>query len=75
MQSTAVKTKFIIESRGLKQKYVAEKAGFTPADFNNLLCGRKLFKADYVIPICNALGVTPNELFEPDSNPKETKTA
>lgn len=53
----------IIENKCLKMNYVAQKAGFTPQEFSNLLCGRNTFKADYVEPICKALEVTPNDLY------------
>ena len=52
-----------IEAKGLKQCVVAERAGFTPQEFSNILCGRKTFRTEYVAPVCNALGITPNELF------------
>lgn len=55
--------KSIIKSNGLKQKYVAEKAGLTPQDFSDILNGRKRFEINYVVNICNTLGITPNELF------------
>lgn len=53
----------IIKDKGYKQCVVAEKAGFSPQDFSNILCGRKVFKVEYVEPICIALEVTPNDLF------------
>lgn len=53
----------IIKSNGLKQNFVAQKAGFTPQEFSNILCGRQKFQTEYVIPICNALGITANDLF------------
>lgn len=53
----------IISEKGLKQSYVAEKAGFTKQEFSNILCGRKAFKTEYVKPICSALNILPNELF------------
>lgn len=62
-QTTAKKLDSIIKEKGYKQCAIAKKAGFTPKDFNNILCGRKLFKTDYVVPICDALGITPNDLF------------
>ena len=61
---TAAMVKSIIEQKGYKQNAIARKAGFTPQEFNNLLCGRKTFKADYVEPICKALEVTPNDLYQ-----------
>lgn len=66
--------KKIIEDRGLKQSYVAQKIGLHPKTFNALLNGRKTFDVVYVVPICKALGITPNQLlgFEPlESDTKE----
>ncbi len=55
--------KAIIKRNGLKQKYVAEKAGFTKNEFSNILNGRKMFRTEYVNFICNVLGIQPNDLF------------
>lgn len=59
----AENTRRIIEERGLKQKAVAEKAGYTEQQFSNLLCGRKTIETDDVIKITKALGVLPNVLY------------
>lgn len=53
----------LIQEKGYKQYIIAEKAGFKDKEFSALLNGRKTFKAEYVNPICYALGVTPNVLF------------
>lgn len=53
-----------IAEKGLKQSYVAKKAGFTPQEFNNILCGRKKLNVEYIMPICNALSITANDLFK-----------
>lgn len=53
----------IIESKGLKQCVVADKAGFTTQAFNAMLNGRKLIRPNAIPAIAQALGVTPNELF------------
>ncbi len=53
----------IIEAKHMKQSSLAIAAGYTPKSFNDLLRSRRCFKADDVMPICNALGITPNELF------------
>lgn len=67
--SASSNVKKIIESRGLKQNYVAQQIGLHPKTFNALLNGRKTFDVVYVVPICNALGITPNQLlgFEPSN--------
>ncbi len=63
MSNVIVNIKNIIAEKGYKQAAIAKKSGFTTKNFSELLCGRKTFKAEYVNPICNALDVTPNELF------------
>lgn len=54
----------IMEEKGLKQKYVAERSGFTAQEFSNMMNGRKSIHVGYVRNICAALDVTPNDLFE-----------
>lgn len=53
----------VIRIKGYKQCAVAVRAGFSPKEFNDLIKGRKTFKAEYVKPICTALDVSPNVLF------------
>lgn len=53
----------IIAEKGLRQKFVAEKSGFTEQAFSQLLTQKKTLKAEYIPKIANALGVTPNDLF------------
>lgn len=54
----------IMEEKGLKQKYVAERSGFSEQEFSNMLCNRKRINTDFINPICVALGAKPNDLFE-----------
>ncbi len=56
-------TKKIIHERGIKQKVVAEKAGYSAQQFSNMLNRRKVIEWIDVMRISNALGVTPNDLF------------
>lgn len=60
----AENVKQIINTRGLKQYIVAEKAGYPMQTFNNMLNGRKVITDYDVVKIANALNVTPNELFQ-----------
>lgn len=53
----------VICRQGVKQKAIAEKAGITEKAFSHMLNGRKLITDAHILPICNALGITPNELF------------
>lgn len=54
----------IIRENGLKQTYIAEKAGYTEQMLSNMLVGRKVIKACDVIRICMALGVDANTLYK-----------
>lgn len=56
-------TKKIIQERGIKQKVVAEKAGYTAQQFSNMLNERKIIECGDVLHISAALDVTPNDLF------------
>ena len=60
----------IITKTGVKQKTITERSGFSENDFSNLLNGRKLIRSEYIVPIANALGVTPNDLFAVGDNEK-----
>lgn len=68
----AENTRRIIEERGLKQKSVAEKAGYSPKVFNDLLNGRKIIRELDIVKISSALGVPPNELFSMVSSKSAT---
>lgn len=54
----------IIDKKGRKQYSVARDCGYTASYFNNMLRGRKIITAEDIPNICNALGVTANELFD-----------
>ena len=53
----------IIIRKCLKQSAVAEKAGYTKQQFNNMLKGRKVIKDIDISRIANALEVEVNDLF------------
>lgn len=53
----------IIKERGMKQAFVAEKAGFAVHQFYELMNGRRIIRAVDIAAIAEALNVTPNELF------------
>jgi len=61
--SFAKSVKEVMNQKGLKQKVVAEKAGFSEREFSAMLTNRRIIKVDEVMDIANALGVTPNELY------------
>ncbi|WP_294785737.1 helix-turn-helix transcriptional regulator [uncultured Eubacterium sp.] len=53
----------VIASNGLKQIYIAEKAGYSPQELNDMLNGRRLIKANDIARISTALGVDVNRLY------------
>ena len=59
----AANTKRIIVDKGLKQRAVAAKAGFSEKQFSALMTGRRVIKDVDVMAIAIALDATPNDLF------------
>ena len=59
--------KMLISKKGMKQSVVAERAGFTPQEFSNILNERrKLLRIEFMPPIAQALDVDMNELYGVD---------
>lgn len=54
----------IINVKGLKQKVVAEKAGYSSQQFSDMLNGRKIIRPLDTKAIAIALEVDANELFK-----------
>ncbi len=52
-------------NKGIKAKYVAEKAGLSPSEYSAVENGRRRLTADLVVSIANALGVTPDDILCP----------
>lgn len=50
-------------AKGLYQKAVAERAGFTEQQFSDMLNGRKIIRAGYLPAIAKAIGVSVGDLF------------
>ena len=56
--------KRIIDEKGMKQGFVAEKAGFTKQEFSNILNDRrKLLRVEHLWDIAMTLGVSVNDLY------------
>lgn len=54
----------LIDQKGMKQSFVAERAGFSPQEFSNILNDRrKLLRIEHLPAIARALGVEMGELF------------
>ncbi len=61
--ATAGNIKRIIREKGFLQRSVAERAGYNPKTFNNMLNGRKVITDNDVKNIAIALDVELNRLF------------
>lgn len=63
----------LLSKSGLRQKYVADKAGYTQQQFSDMLHGRKTIKAADILPISRALGVTVQDIYDAGADfiPKE----
>lgn len=53
-----------IDESGYKQKVVAERAGMTPRQLNDILCFRKRLDAAYIPAFCIVLNISPAKVFE-----------
>lgn len=53
----------VIFEKGLKKQAVAQQIGMTPQQFSDLLSGRRMLKSGDIMPICEALDISPNELY------------
>lgn len=54
----------IITERGLIQRAVAQRAGYTQQQFSDMMNDRKTIKATDIVPISRALGVTIQEVYD-----------
>lgn len=53
----------VIFEKGLKKQAVAARIGLTPQQFSDLLSERRALKSSDILPICEALDISPNELY------------
>lgn len=53
----------IINEKGLKQIYVAKKAGYTAQELSDMLNGRKLIKACDIPKLAFALGTKSDDIY------------
>lgn len=54
----------IIDEKGFIQGAIASKAGFSDQQFCDMLKGRKIIRADYLVPIAKAMGVTVQDIYD-----------
>lgn len=60
--------RILMSERGLIQKSVALRAGYTPQQFSDMLNDRKTIKATDIVPISKALGVSVQEIYDAGAN-------
>lgn len=63
----------IINDKGMKHSVVAERAGFTPQEFSNMMNGRKTLRAEYIPDIAKAMRVDPNTVYFYEEYKREEK--
>lgn len=64
----------IIREHGLKQNYVAEKAGLTEAQLSGIMNGRRVVKISDLLQLSDALGVSVNSLIYTPATQPQKKT-
>lgn len=62
--SVATGIERIIRDKGFVQGVIAARAGFSDQQFCDMLKGRKIIRADYLVPIAKALGVSVQEIYD-----------
>ena len=73
--SVAKGIKSIIEEKSLMQSAIAKKSGFTTQQFNDMLHGRKVIRAEYLPPICKAMGVSVQAVYDAGITPSQREEA
>ena len=66
--SVAAGIEKLIKEHGLIQRNIAAKAGFTEQQFSDMLCGRKVIRADYLVPIAQAMRVSIQDIYDAGAN-------
>ncbi len=57
-QKTIDNIRRLIRTKGLKQTFVAEQAGFTDQQLTDILNNRRLLRVEHLEPLARVLGVT-----------------
>ncbi len=55
--------KLYMSIKGLKQKVIAEKSGFTENQMSQIINGKRNLSADELEIICNAMNCKPNDIY------------
>lgn len=60
----AANIKRIIEEKGIKHCFIAKRLGLSDSGLCRLLNGQRVIRASFIPTIADALGITPNDLFD-----------
>ncbi len=52
-----------VEEKGMKQRALAEKTGFSDNQVSQTLNGKRSISADELEVYCNALNISPNDIY------------
>ena len=55
--------RYILREKGMKQKHLAEKADISEKTMSAMMNGRREIHHEEIVRICNAIEVTPNDLY------------
>ena len=58
-------------NQGIKQKYIAQKCGFTEKELSYLINGKKTARDTDIEKFCYGLSLSPNDLFQMFSSKPE----
>lgn len=58
-----------LKDHGIRQVFVADKAGIDRSVFNLMLHGKRTIKADTLVDICNALNISDMDIFRDEKDP------
>lgn len=68
MRDIRINLKNVIKDKGLKQVSIALKIGVTPNKLSQIVNLERKLDANEMFAICEAIGMTPGELYEYNSN-------
>lgn len=56
-----------LRARGFKQAAIAKKSGLTEQQLSDVLNKKRRLEANEMLAICNAMGITPNDLISAEN--------
>lgn len=69
--SAATRLKQLVDERGIRYTFIAEKTGIPLGAISKCFYGRRRMLADELLAICDATGIDPNDLREAQTRPAQ----